>query len=301
MMNWPGPTILPFSAAFCMGPTLAELCRDGKLEEVRAALARGEEVNQFVLGFTGLTWAAVAGHEAVVELLLKHPGLDVNLAAGGGLMTALQSACMYGHTGILRRLLAHPSLTCHNAVDICGSSALSLAVKSYSVECVRQLVAVKEVDLEARDMFGRNLEEVASEEIWQVLREGKRRREEQVRKEVQERREEAKNKLQKDNVNDTRREERNRTLSMGGKGEEGRRGEDIDRNKTLREEVECPVCCEEMAPPRTIFQCSQGHPVCSSCKPKLVDCPSCREAFIGRARGMEQLVLAILDKEAPRV
>ena len=69
-----------------------------------------------------------------------------------------------------------------------------------------------------------------------------------------------------------------------------------DKNK--REEIECPVCCEEMAPPRTIFQCSQGHPVCSSCRPRLVHCPSCREAFMGRARGMEQLVLAILDKEA---
>ena len=65
-----------------------------------------------------------------------------------------------------------------------------------------------------------------------------------------------------------------------------------------REELECLVCCEEMAPPRTIFQCSQGHPVCSSCRPRLVHCPSCREAFMGRARGMEQLVLAILDREA---
>ena len=71
-----------------------------------------------------------------------------------------------------------------------------------------------------------------------------------------------------------------------------------DSAQDRREEVECPVCCEEMAPPRTIFQCSQGHPVCSSCRPRLVHCPSCREAFMGRARGMEQLVLAVLDREA---
>ena len=70
-----------------------------------------------------------------------------------------------------------------------------------------------------------------------------------------------------------------------------------DSAQDRREEVECPVCCEEMAPPRTIFQCSQGHPVCSSCRPRLVHCPSCREAFMGRNRGMEQLVLAILYKE----
>ena len=72
--------------------------------------------------------------------------------------------------------------------------------------------------------------------------------------------------------------------------------EESDQNK--REEIECPVCCEEMAPPRTIFQCSEGHPVCSSCRPRLVHCPSCREAFMGRNRGMEQLVLAIINKEA---
>ena len=124
---------------------------------MRAALARGEDVNQCVLGFTGLTWAVVGGHEAVMDLLLKHPGLDVNLAArgaGGVAMTALQSACMHGHAGIVRRLLSHPYLTCHNAVDVCGRSALSNAVRSYSVECVRQLVAVMEVDLETRDGLG---------------------------------------------------------------------------------------------------------------------------------------------------
>ena len=291
------------------------------MEEVRAALARGEDVNQIVLGFTPLTWAVVAGHEPVVDLLLKHPGLDVNLAGLEG--TALQSACMHGHAGIVRKLLGHPNLSCHNAVDRCGRSALSNAVRSYSVNCVRQLVAVREVDLETRDGLGMSLEQNTSLEIWQLLREGKRRREEQVRKEVGERREEDKNKLQEENVDNSKREVRKRSLSwssngveVGGRKEEeeregrreeeegeGRRARDwraqgIDSNRTLREEVECPVCCEEMAPPMTIFQCSQGHPVCSSCRPKLLHCPSCREDFIGRARGMEQLVLAILNKEA---
>ena len=65
----------------------------------------------------------------------------------------------------------------------------------------------------------------------------------------------------------------------------------------MREEVECPVCCEEMAPPRTILQCSQGHPVCSSCRPRLASCPSCRGAFMGRAIGMEQLVKGILNRD----
>ena len=72
----------------------------------------------------------------------------------------------------------------------------------------------------------------------------------------------------------------------------------VETIEKATEEVECPVCCEEMAPPRTIWQCAEGHPVCSSCRPRLDNCPSCRGAFMGRARGMERLVQAILNKEA---
>ena len=60
--------------------------------------------------------------------------------------------------------------------------------------------------------------------------------------------------------------------------------------------IECPVCCEDLGAPRTIFQCCQGHPVCSSCRPRLVLCPSCRGPFMGRAVGMEQLVQAVRDR-----
>uniref|UniRef100_A0A0N4ZBB6 E3 ubiquitin-protein ligase n=1 Tax=Parastrongyloides trichosuri TaxID=131310 RepID=A0A0N4ZBB6_PARTI len=37
---------------------------------------------------------------------------------------------------------------------------------------------------------------------------------------------------------------------------------------------ECPVCMEYMVPP--LYQCSSGHLVCDSCRPKLSCCPSCR-------------------------
>ena len=64
-----------------------------------------------------------------------------------------------------------------------------------------------------------------------------------------------------------------------------------------REELACPVCCEDLGAPRRIYQCSQGHPVCSSCKPRLRNCPTCRASFMGRAIGMEQLVQAVRDRE----
>ena len=50
-----------------MASSLPGLCLDGKLKNVRAALARKEEVNQRDAGgYTGLMEAAERGHEAVV-------------------------------------------------------------------------------------------------------------------------------------------------------------------------------------------------------------------------------------------
>ena len=45
------------------------------------------------------------------------------------------------------------------------------------------------------------------------------------------------------------------------------------KRKVLEEEEdlvpECPVCMVEMLPPKQIFQCLEGHLVCSECKPSI--------------------------------
>ena len=49
---------------------------------------------------------------------------------------------------------------------------------------------------------------------------------------------------------------------------------DIEPSEELREieaELECPVCMEMALPP--IYQCEEGHIICSSCKPLLTNCP----------------------------
>ncbi|KAF5278672.1 hypothetical protein FQA39_LY00714 [Lamprigera yunnana] len=40
-------------------------------------------------------------------------------------------------------------------------------------------------------------------------------------------------------------------------------------------ELECPVCNEYMVPP--IYQCVVGHSICSTCKPLMNECPTCRD------------------------
>jgi hypothetical protein len=41
--------------------------------------------------------------------------------------------------------------------------------------------------------------------------------------------------------------------------------EKLDK-KALDTSLECPICTEEMKPPRKIFQCSNGHVICELCK-----------------------------------
>ncbi|KAL1171772.1 hypothetical protein V6Z11_A05G305400 [Gossypium hirsutum] len=46
-------------------------------------------------------------------------------------------------------------------------------------------------------------------------------------------------------------------------------------SSSVRELLECPVCLNAMYPP--IHQCSNGHTLCSGCKPRVHNrCPTCR-------------------------
>ena len=52
--------------------SLVELCKEGDLEGVKAALQRGADVNtKDEDGWTGLNWAVARNHNSVIALLLK--------------------------------------------------------------------------------------------------------------------------------------------------------------------------------------------------------------------------------------
>jgi len=60
---------------------------------------------------------------------------------------------------------------------------------------------------------------------------------------------------------------------------------------------ECPVCFEEMKPPLQIYNCNNGHLICSVCMPQITGnlCTSkCGAVYTGRATAMEQMVRLIL-------
>merc|ERR1719500_2211945 len=75
--------------------------------------------------------------------------------------------------------------------------------------------------------------------------------------------------------------------------------EDAERVVTTKSELECPVCLEEMKPPRRIWQCSDGHPVCEFCrkKPAVTCCPTCRKYIVGRSTIAEKLARALYKGE----
>ena len=57
---------------------------------------------------------------------------------------------------------------------------------------------------------------------------------------------------------------------------------------------ECPVCMVLMTPPKQIYQCPEGHLVCSDCRPQVRDnlCASCRspQGYSSRCRYIEDIV-----------
>ena len=136
-----------------------ELCREGNLKGVKAAIDGGQDLNSSnANNSTGLMWALTRGHNSVVELLLSQPSLDVNTSDISG-DTALH--CAYSNVTGLKLLLQASRLTSINARDRHGYTPLMMAVCHGSAEVVQELVRVVGVDLETRDDYGRSLEELA--------------------------------------------------------------------------------------------------------------------------------------------
>ena len=135
-------------------PPLWELCQDweGNLAEVRAALARGEDVNsKNSVGWTALMGAVGNKHNSIVKLLLDQPAVDVNVKNIDG-QTALHWAA-YDNAEGARMLLLHKDISA-NVTDDFGNTALMKAVNNRKEEVLRELVKHQCVSLEVGDLEG---------------------------------------------------------------------------------------------------------------------------------------------------
>ena len=60
---------------------------------------------------------------------------------------------------------------------------------------------------------------------------------------------------------------------------------------------ECPICLDSLAPPARLYNCPEGHLLCSECRSKVDICQSCRKPLQGRATAMEQYLRAVYGEE----
>ena len=123
-----------------MSDELWELCRDGKLNEVRAELARGGDVNdKHFSGITALMWAVRKGYNSIVKLLLEQPAVKTN-EKDKYAQTALHWAVWSNNAEGARMLLLHPGFNSANSTDNDGDTALMVAVSECNKEVLLELV-----------------------------------------------------------------------------------------------------------------------------------------------------------------
>ena len=127
---------------------LWKLCEDGKLDEVRAELARGGDVNDKAYsGRTALMFAVMNRHNSIVKLLLEQPAVKTNERNKWG-STALHYAAYNNNAEGARMLLLHPDFNSANSTDTDGETALMWAVKLHKKEVVLELVKHESVSLD---------------------------------------------------------------------------------------------------------------------------------------------------------
>ena len=135
-------------------PELYQLCQEGKLAEARAALARGEDVNnKDSFGRTALMWAVFRKHNSIVKLLLDQPAVDVNVKNIRG-RTALHWAAETNNAEGARMLLLHKDFNSANVTNKKSNTALMIAVIHKKGEVLRELVEHQIVSLDVGEVGG---------------------------------------------------------------------------------------------------------------------------------------------------
>lgn len=131
-------------------PLIAAASR-GDLEMVTALVQGGALVNQKdEKGFTALLRAIQRNNDAVADLLVAQPGVDLNAQGSTG-VTALMSYIAKRREDVVTNLLSRGADV--NLKDADGDTALHLASRAGTVNVIRMLMD-KGADLNARNKMG---------------------------------------------------------------------------------------------------------------------------------------------------
>ena len=134
---------------------LWKLCNDGNLNEVRAELAHGGDVNDkgycgLHCGATALMFAVLGRHNSIVKLLLEQPAVKTNEKNNYG-YTALHWAALDNNPEGARMLLLHPGFNSANSTNNDGETGLMKAVRDQKKEVLLELVKHESVHLDLRE------------------------------------------------------------------------------------------------------------------------------------------------------
>ncbi len=134
------------------GKSIHQAAIDGKIDQVKALLEKGTNVNEKEprMGYTPLHGAARNGRKEVVELLLDK-GADIN-AKESSSKTPLYLAVEFRQKEMVKLLLAKGADI--NAATGRGENALSVARKKRNTEMVELLIAKGATEPTLQDMAG---------------------------------------------------------------------------------------------------------------------------------------------------
>ena len=126
-----------------------QYCMDGKVEEAKQALIDGQDPNEKAEeyhSYTPLALAVIKKQNAIVELLLKQPQIDLNCVNNNG-DTALHDACFFNNPLAVANLGCDPRIRTVNSRNKNGVTPLMHAVRKGNVECVREVVKLPGIHL----------------------------------------------------------------------------------------------------------------------------------------------------------
>ena len=124
-----------------MAAKFVELCEEGDLEGVQAALQSGVDVNsKDKYDRTGLMMSLEQRHTGVSILLLEQKGIDIN-TSGSFDKTALHFAAGHDQNSEALAMMLLARNTSVNQRDSQGQTPLYMAVSSNAVRCIQLLIS----------------------------------------------------------------------------------------------------------------------------------------------------------------
>jgi len=211
----------------------------------------------------------------MVKFLLKVPGIDVNLIDPTCSRTAFHWAAFHGYMEMVNVLVNMPNIKME-LKDLNGKTAQSLAGADAEITC-RILTAIN-------DDLKKKLDESKDENI-------------NVEEVIEDMQNYGKQKLKStlETFNSKKRKHQAEVVKLEGAIVKVKKCIDnVDPGETLRDakkDFECPICLENMEPPKEIWQCDAGHTLCGDCiyHPSIHNCPTCKRDITSRNRAMENL------------